>query len=136
MLAASSALAADPQKASLELRAKYAADLRQLADWCEANGLADEAQKTRRALGPSDSRKIFVPIPPVEIGPPKLPADASPKQAEWNARLAQLRRDHATELFEIGRRAVRNGRAGLAFDLAMAALQTDPDFEPARKLFG
>jgi len=135
-LLAAPASAADAQKAALDLRAQYAADLQQLAAWCEANGLADEAQKTRRLLGPSDPYKIFVPILPVEIGPAKLPSNASPKQVEWDTRLTRLRRDHATAIFEIARRAVHNGKAGLAFDLAVTALQTDPDFEPARRLFG
>ena len=36
----------------------------------------------------------------------------------------------------MARRAVRSGRAGLAFELALAAIQADPDYEPARRLFG
>ena len=36
----------------------------------------------------------------------------------------------------MARRAVRTGRAGLAFDLALAAIQANPDYEPARRLFG
>jgi len=128
--------AADPLRAALELRERYAADIEQLAAWCESNDLADEARQTRRVLGPTAPDKLYVPILPIEGGPRKLPADASEKQMEWNARLGRLRRDYAATLFDIARRAVRNGRAGLAFELAVAASHADPDFEPVRRLFG
>ena len=36
----------------------------------------------------------------------------------------------------MARQAVRTGRAGLAFELALAAIQANPDYEPARRLFG
>jgi hypothetical protein len=71
-----------------------------------------------------------------EVGPPKLPADAPEKVVEWDARLQKLRSDHAKALYDIARRAVRTGRAGLAFELAMAAIQANPDFEPVRRLLG
>ena len=77
MLFAARASAADPRRAAMELRAQYAADLEQLAKWCEDNRLSDEAAKTRRVLGPSDPYKLYLPVLSEEIGPPKLPADAS-----------------------------------------------------------
>ena len=92
--------------------------------------------KTRRLVSPSDRYKLYVPVLPDEVGPPKLPADAPEKMVEWDARLSKLRRDHATALFEMARRAVRTGQAGLAFDLGLGALQADPDYEPVRRLFG
>ena len=88
------------------------------------------------SLGPSDPYKLYVPVLPDEVGPPKLPADAPAKVVEWDARLGKLRRDQATALYEMARRAVQTGQAGLAFDLAMAAIQADPDYEPVRRLFG
>jgi hypothetical protein len=66
----------------------------------------------------------------------KLPADAPANVVEWNTKFAKLRRDHASTLFDMARHAVRNGHAGLAFDLAVAGLQADPDFEPLRRVFG
>ena len=129
-------LASDMARAAIDLRAKYAADIAQLAEWCESNGLADEARKTRHTLAPSDPYKLYVPVLPDEVGPPKLPADAGAKVVEWNTRLGRLRRDHATALFEMARHAVRSGRAGLAVELALATIQADPDYEPARRLFG
>ena len=73
---------------------------------------------------------------PDEVGPPALPAGALEERDGVGCRLGKLRRDHATTLFEMARRAVRTGQAGLAIDLALGSLQADPDYEPARRLFG
>ncbi len=132
----SRASAGDIGRAAADLRSKYAADIEQLARWCEKNDLPAEAKKTRRTLGPSDPCKLYVPILPEAIGPAKLPDDAVPKVVEWDARLGRLRRDHAMALYEMARQAAKTGRAGLAFELAITALQADPDYEPARRLFG
>jgi hypothetical protein len=135
-LAASDILANDSLRAALDLRAKYAADIEQLAKWCEENGLAEEARKTRRTLAPHDPYKLYVAVLPDEVGPAKLPADAPAKAVEWDVRLGRLRHDHAAALYDIARRAVRIGRSALAFELVLAAVQANPDCEPARRLLG
>ncbi len=132
----SGALALDPARAAVDLRTKYTADIEALAQWCETKGLVAEARKTRHVLCPSDPHKLYVPILPDAVGPAKLPSDASPEVVEWDERLARLRRDYAAALYDMARRAVRNHREGLAFDLGMAAIQADPDYEPVRRLFG
>ncbi len=72
-----------------ELRTKYARDLEKLAAWCEQEGLAAEAKKTRAALGPHDPYKLYVPILPRQVGPPKLPAGAPAKVVQWNGATPQ-----------------------------------------------
>ena len=110
--------------------------LGKLAKWCETNGLKEEARKTRRVLSPSDPYKLYVPVLPDEIGPPKLPDDAPAKVVDWDAKLRKLRCDYATTRYEMAQRAVRTGQAGLAFVLVLDVIQANPDFEPARRLFG
>jgi hypothetical protein len=126
----------DPLRAARDLRTKYAGDIERLAKWCESHGLSDEARKTRRVLGPSDPYKLYVPVLPDAVGQPKPPADAPAEVLEWDSRLVRLRHDYAVATFEIARHAVRSGRAGLAFELALTAIQADPDYEPVRRLFG
>ncbi len=104
---AASAPAGDPHKAATDLRAKYAAQLEQLAKWCEVGGLTEEARRTRRVLGPTDPDKLYVPVLPNEVGPPKLPADAPAKVVEWDARLDRLRHDHAVVVYELARQRLR-----------------------------
>ena len=118
---ANAALAADSDvsKAAAELREKYVADLETLAKWCDANGLKDEARKTRRVVSPSDPVKFYVPVLPDDVGPPKLPDDAPPKVVEWDAKLWKLRGDYATAAYDLARNAVRTGTPGLAFGLAL-----------------
>ncbi|MEN6405139.1 MAG: hypothetical protein ABFC77_01585 [Thermoguttaceae bacterium] len=129
-------LAADPVRAAIDLREKYIADVDRLAQWCESKGLADEAKKTRRVLSPQAPDKLYVPILPTKVGSQRLPSGASVDAIEWDAKLSRLRHDYAASLYDIARRAVRSGRAGLAFDAALAAGYADPDFEPVRRLFG
>jgi Protein of unknown function (DUF1570) len=126
----------DAAEAAAELNARYVADLEKLAKWCEANGLTKEAQKTRRVLSPSDPYKLYVPVLPDQIGPPKLPDDAPAKVVEWDGKLRKLRCEYATTRYEMARRAVRSGQAGLAFVLTLDAIQANPDLEPARRLLG
>jgi hypothetical protein len=118
-----------------ELKDKYAAELKQLAAWCEEKGLKEEARKTRAVLGPEDPMKFFVPVLPVEVGPPKLPEGASPAAVEWDQKLGKLRKDQAVALYDIARRSVRN-RPGLALELALDAIRANPDNETIRRLFG
>jgi hypothetical protein len=128
--------AADPYQAAGELRAQYAANLEELAKWCDGNGLAEEARKTRRAIDPHDPYKIYMPMLPEQVGPAKLPASAPANVAEWDKRLSQLRREHATTLYEMARRQVRSRHEGLAFELMLASIQANPDYEPVRRLLG
>jgi hypothetical protein len=130
------AAAIDPAQAAEELRAKYADDVEKLAKWCEANGMAAEAQKTRRVLSPSDPYKVYVPVLPEQVGPPKLPDDVAAKVIDWNMKLLKLRSEYALTCYEMSRRAIRSGRTGLAVVLVFDAIQANPDYEPARRLLG
>ena len=115
---------------------KYAADFEQLAKWCEANGLADEARKTRHVLGPSDPYKLYLPVLPDEVGPPKLPADAPEKVVEWDTRLRSCGAIMPRPCMTSRDGPCGPARPALAFELAMAAVQANPDFEPVRRLLG
>jgi hypothetical protein len=134
--AAVRAAAIDPAQATEDLRSKYAADVEKLARWCESNGLKEEARKTRRVLSPTDPYKLYVPALPDGVGPPKLPDDASAKVVDWNTKLCKLRSEYAVTCYEMARRAIRSGRAGLAFVLVLDAIQANPDYEPARRVLG
>ncbi|MEN6451881.1 MAG: hypothetical protein ABFC96_15430 [Thermoguttaceae bacterium] len=133
---ASLAAAAETVQAAADLQAKYAAGIESLAKWCESNGLAKEAKDTRRVLSPTDPYKIYVAVLPSAVGPAKLPADAPAKVVEWQRRLWRLRREQGAALFDLARKAAHDGHAALGFEMAHAALEADPDYEAARRLFG
>jgi hypothetical protein len=135
-LAASPAAAAELRGEVAELSGEYAADLEELAEWCDRQQLTEQARRTRRWLRPRHPFKLFVPILPVKMGPPELPAGASVEVQHWQDRFWALRRGQARELFELSRRAIRVREASLAFDLLLASLREDPDLEPVRRLLG
>lgn len=116
--------------------ADYGRQIEDLARWCDTNRLDEQARRTRRAICPKDPYKLYIPALPREVGAESLPNDAPPKVAEWSQKFNNLRREQAIALFDAARRAVRTGHTGLAFDLVYAALQANPDLEPARKLLG
>jgi len=120
---------------SEKLRSHYAAELDELAEWCAAEGLAEQARLTRRAQGARDPYKLHLPVLPRQAGPPKLPESSSPAAAQWHGRFYGLRREHAAALFGLARRAVRR-RASLAYMLALESLHANPDNESVRRLFG
>jgi hypothetical protein len=124
------------QRAAQNLQVKYSDDLKQLATWCEEKGLKEQSRQTLAALSPHDPVKFYVPILPDEIGPAKLPEDASPDVTEWDTRLNKLRRDQAAALYDLARRAVRSHQAGLALELALDAVRANPDNESVRHLLG
>ena len=133
----------DLRGAAAQSRAKYVADLDMLARQCQSSDLTAEAQQTRRLIVPGDPYKLYIPILPEKAGQIAGPPRAKPAPAgersneepgqdgnlshgEWSAQLGKLRRDQATAMFDLARRAIRSGQAGLAFDLALAASTSRP----------
>jgi len=135
-LAAGPAQAQDLNQAARQLRAGYAAAMEQLAAWCDRQGLAAEAKKTRAWLAPKDPYKLYLAVVPSRVGPPPLPENASPEAAEWNTRWQRLRRDQAAALYDLARRAAKAQRASLAYEMALAAVRENPDHEGLRRLMG
>ena len=84
---AGAARAAEPYQAAAELRAQYAADIERLAQWCDSCGLTEQAGQTRAAVTPQEPGKIFMPVLPLEIGPPKLPPGSPQRLVSWDKRL-------------------------------------------------
>jgi len=123
-------------RAAQELKAAQAAEIEQLAAWCEAQGLDQQATEARGVLGPRDPYKLYVKLLSKEVGPPKPPADASANMLEFDRRLTRLRQEQADALYNLARRAVRAGRASLAFELVLAAIRFNPDHEPVRRILG
>lgn len=130
------AQADDLTRAARELQAKYAAQLKELAAWCDQQGLKEQAQKTRAWLGVRDPNKLYVTEFPREIGRPELPEGAPAGVVEWDSRFMLLRKQYANALEALARRAVRADRASLAFELALAAVRENPDHKTFRRMLG
>jgi hypothetical protein len=123
-------------RAAGELRSKYAAQLEELAAWCDREGLSEQAKVTRQWTGKRDPMKLYVADLPRTIGRAEVPAGAPAGVAEWDRRFWHLRRQQAKSLEALARKAVRADRASLAFDLVVSAIREDPDYETIRRLLG
>jgi hypothetical protein len=123
-------------KQAEDLKTKYAADINDLAKWCEEKTLKVSARKTRAVLGPDDPLRFYVPVLPMDIGPAKPPDGASPEYIEWDQKLNKLRKDQSVALYDLARRAVKGKQPGLALELALEAIRANPDNESVRRLFG
>ena len=87
------ARAEDLLAAVKEQTSRYAAQLAELATWCDQQGLAEQAKKTRSWLTPHDPNQLYVIILPEAVGRPPLPEGTPKNVAQWDARFTQLRRD-------------------------------------------
>lgn len=119
-----------------ELATQYAADLEELAAWCDERGLADEASATRERAAARDPRKLYLVDPPSRIGPAPSPEGATEDAVRWHERFHRLRQGQAEKLFDLARQAARKDRTSLAVELLLAAGLEDPDHEAVRRLFG
>ena len=123
-------------RAAAELRSKYASQVEELAAWCDARELPEQAKATRRWVGKRDPDKLYVADLPQTVGRPELPAGSSDDMVEWDRRFWQLRRQQAKALETLARKAVRADRASLAFELVLGAIREDPDHERIRRILG
>ena len=130
------AWAADPYQMAADLRAQYAAEIERLAQGCDASGMAEQAAFTRAAVTPQEPGKIFMPVLPLEVGPPKLPGGSPQKLVTWDKRLWEIRNKQATKLYQMAKQQVHAGRVALAFELMLDAIQANPDYGPVRQLLG
>ena len=90
-----------------------------------AAGNPDEAERILRVLPPTESGLIYLPRLPLEFGTAKngpVPLD--------------LREQYAEEQFQRAKQAAEKNRGNLAMQLAIAAIEANPDHEEIRKLLG
>jgi len=118
-----------------QLRREYVAQLERLAGLCEEHGLPAEAERTRKAIGPTDPYKVFIPALPRELQADRPSDDAARLVRQWYARFVEIRRDYAQACFDLAQRTVRS-HPSLAYQLALRTLRADPDHEAARRIFG
>ncbi len=126
----------DVSRAASDLFTKYAAEIEELAAWCDQQGLAKEARRTRAWVRHRDPNKLYIAVLPQAIGQPELPADTPENVTEWQDRFWTLRRQQAAALESLARKAVRGGQASLGFDLVLSAIRENPDHEELRRLLG
>jgi len=130
-------VAADPfLKVVNQTAEDYRTKAESLAQWCEKNGLMEEARTTRNQLLPSAVDKIYFPTFPKSIVSTNPPENASELVKKWTADWWKIRKDYAKKLQEMLGKAVRQNRGVLAMQMTLAALHADPNNETLRNIVG
>ncbi len=118
------------------VRSAFAAQLRDLAAWCDENGLDDEARQTRQWLSPRNPNRFYPIILQEEGGASRSTEDRDENATAWRTRFDRLRRKQADALFGLARRAAKQRERVLAYHLVLATVRENPDHEDARRALG
>lgn len=113
----------------------------ELSQWCEEQGLEQQALETRAWLVPYDPLRLHLVTLPQGAGSAVDWATGgndseSPDVATWQAKFAELRRNQATALMGLAQSAIRQKQGSLALELVLEAAREDPNHEAARQLLG
>ncbi len=139
---------------------KYAAELEELATWCDENNLTEQAVTTRNWATPKtieDEIRVS-PLPQEFWGAeekerPKSKSKKSSKKSEnkrkseaengseelateWETRFRQLRFGASSDYLKFAKKTVSAGHISLGFGLLMQSLHENPDNPGARKILG
>ena len=120
------------------LLAEHAARLEKLAAWCDEQNLPELANRTRAWLPKRDPLKLYLFDLPASRAAEAatMLADGSQPPAEWLDQFYQLRDAQADALFALAKRAIKESRASLAYELVGEAARENPDHKQARSLLG
>ncbi len=141
LLNVSAALSADLWQLRSELWNHQAEQIDELVEWCEEKGLLREAETTRAWSVPHDPLRLHLVTlsegPRSAIDWSRSETDTETAEvARWREKFTELRREHATALMELARRAIRLRQGSLALELVLEAAREDPNHEAARQLLG
>ena len=120
------------QQAAID--SQYAAQLEELARWCDTQNLAEQATATRQWIVRHAPLTLIVALPDARL--PEAGGEASEAIRDWTERFRQLRQAQGKRLFALAQAAADDRKFALAFQLAHATLREDPDHESARRLLG
>ncbi len=118
-----------------ELQAKFAAEIEDIAKYCEAQELTLEAEEIRELAKPLKPDVLQGENLPRQVQL-EIPKDLPPAERSWRQRLRTLQREHAEKLFAAAKKALDKGMISFAYDLVREAARHNPDHEFARKLLG
>lgn len=125
----------DSLVARTDLEVKFAAQLKELASWCDEQQLTREAAKVRTWQPPRDPFTRYLAIVP-DAADPAPAANVSESMRQWHERFQSLRRTHAEALFALARQALTQHNVSLAYDLVWETARQNPDHADARRILG
>jgi hypothetical protein len=118
-----------------QLYKSYAGQLQNLADDCASQGLAQQADLTKKWLPHREPATFYVFILPADSAAPASLAE-TPAAQKWWQKFMEIRRGEAESLFTLARRALDEKQYALAFELARETVRENPGHEAARHVLG
>ena len=115
--------------------AEYAAEMEQLAKYCEEQSYFSDAEEIRQRARPVSEGTMDIDDLP-ETLLPEIPRTLPPTELQWRTKLRKIETDYANELFRIARDALSQGHVSLAFALVRETAFHNPDHAPSREMLG
>jgi hypothetical protein len=114
----------------------YRRKLAPLAEWCDEQGLADEAREVRAWLPVRKRDKTYLFVLDSLRRTPTAAVPGSEIQREFRARWQTLRAEQATALYELAKRGAGEHQPAMAVELITEAARENLDFKPAWRFLG
>jgi len=118
--------------ARAKLHVQFAAQLKWLADKCDAIGLKREARVTRNWLTPRLKGRQTFALPGARFNPP--PASAPANVKFWHEKFVEFRAAYADSLFALAQQQLKAGDAASAYQLLHETARQNPDHSVARRV--
>ncbi len=119
-----------------QLESQFANEVRELASWCQSNGLKEQAEETSLWVQPRDPLLWYVPRLPTELAQEELPKSTDANIVQWHQRFWELRGAQGDALLKLARTYHQAGLYSDAHRLLLEAARQDPDNEEIRNLLG
>ncbi|HUG89801.1 MAG TPA: hypothetical protein VML55_03145 [Planctomycetaceae bacterium] len=114
---------------------RFAADLEQIAEFCERHDQPHAAAEIRSLARQTGADGMTVRTLP-DREQPAIPLDLPAVEREWRTRLRSARDEHAEKLYLLSREFLNAGLPSSAYQLVRETAAWNPDHPLARKLLG
>jgi hypothetical protein len=117
-----------------ELSSAFEQQLSKLTDWCQSEGLSEEASRTDILRLKRDPARAYFFLPPAQA---IWESGAAQGLAEsWRQKFAAICREHAASLFALAQEQAQAGSESTGYALLHEVCTVDPDHADARRILG
>ena len=118
-----------------QLQADFAAEIEDIARYCDKEQLTLEAEEVRQLAKPLKPDILQGENLPRQVQL-DIPKDLPEAEKTWRQRLRTLQKEHADKMFAKAKTALDNGMISFAYDLVREVARHNPDHTFARRLLG
>jgi hypothetical protein len=116
----------------IALEDEFLADLKRIAQWCDANGKPELAQTTLSLFTDRDPRRQYIFLPSEK----SMPILSTGGSQEWLDQINQASVDHGSRIFDLAKNAGDKNAGSYAYQLLNEVLFYDRDHLITRKILG